>query len=188
MASETPLEVAARSILLSSIRTIGDGANRLVYPSSSFVDGDGGDDDVAVDGVLDSTTTLIAARALSKLGRSDLAWDFLRTLFIAQGSDGFLPRYVYLNRTTKTSGDYDDESGEGGGEGEVAFAGARWDEFVGPHPGPKLFPHPPKGRAPPPSNGISDVRIWSSNTISASPHHSTTVLDVFYLSNQTEAE
>ena len=92
----TALEVAARSLLLSSIRTIGSGTGRLVYPASSC-DGDG---EVAVDGVVDSTTTLVAARALSKLGRSDLAWDFLRTMFAAQGSDGFMPRFAYLNRTT----------------------------------------------------------------------------------------
>jgi hypothetical protein len=170
----TALEVAARSLLLSSIRTIGSGAGRLVYPASSC----DCDDEVAVDGVVDSTTTLVAARALSKLGRSDLAWDFLRTMFAAQGSDGFMPRFAYLNRTTTTI------------DGGASFEGARWEEFAGDHPGPKLFPAAPGGRAPPFSRvvGETDVRVWSSNTISASPHHSTAVLEIFYLSNQTDAE
>ncbi|KAL3782346.1 hypothetical protein ACHAW5_003863 [Stephanodiscus triporus] len=176
----TPLDVAARSILLSSIRTIGDGANRLIYPS----------DDGVVDGVVETTTTLVAARALSKLGRSDLAWDFLRTLFGAQGSDGFLPKFVYLNRTAAIDDDDDDDDGGGGGDGgsTTVLEGAGWHEFVGARPGPRLFPHAPKGRAPPSPIGGSDVRVWSSNTISASPHHSTSVLDIFYLSNQTEAD
>ncbi len=175
----TALEVAARSLLLSSIRAIGSGAGRLVYPATSCDQGDGdGDGEVAVDGVVDSTTTLVAARALSKLGRSDLAWDFLRTMFAAQGSDGFMPRFAYLNRTTTTI------------DGRASFEGARWEEFAGDHPGPKLFPAAPGGRAPPSSRvvGETDVRVWSSNTISASPHHSTAVLDIFYLSNQTDAE
>ena len=175
----TALEVAARSLLLSSIRAIGSGAGRLVYPATSCDQGDGdGDGEVAVDGVVDSTTTLVAARALSKLGRSDLAWDFLRTMFAAQGSDGFMPRFAYLNRTTTTI------------DGGASFEGARWEEFAGDHPGPKLFPAAPGGRAPPSSRvvGETDVRVWSSNTISASPHHSTAVLEIFYLSNQTDAE
>jgi hypothetical protein len=176
---ETALEVAARSLLLSSIRTIGSGADRLVYPATSC-DGDG-DGVVVFDGVVDSTTTLVAARVLSKLGRSDLAWDFLRTLFAAQGSDGFMPRFAYLNRTNiDDDGDDDDAAG--------AFAGVGWVEFVGDRPGPKLFPDAPRGRAPPFPVGKTDVRVWSSNTISASPHHSTTVLEIFYLSNQTDAE
>jgi len=186
----TALEVAARSLLLSSIRTIGSGAGRLVYPATSC---DGDDDAVAVDGVVDSTTTLVAARALSKLGRSDLAWDFLRTLFAAQGSDGFVPRFAYLNRTTTTtttSRTIDDDVGDDEDEVAGAFEGARWEEFVGDQPGPKLFPAAPGGRAPPSSRvvGETDVRVWSSNTISASPHHSTAVLEIFYLSNQTDAE
>ena len=175
----TALEVAARSLLLSSIRAIGSGAGRLVYPATSCDQGDGdGDGEVAVDGVVDSTTTLVAARALSKLGRSDLAWDFLRTMFAAQGSDGFMPRFAYLNRTTTTI------------DGGASFEGARWEEFAGDHPGPKLFSAAPGGRAPPSSRvvGETDVRVWSSNTISASPHHSTAVLEIFYLSNQTDAE
>lgn len=169
MRSETTLEVTARTLLLSSIRTIGDSRNKFIYPS----------DDGVVNGIVDTTSTLIAARALSKLGRSDISWEFLRTLFSAQGNNGFLPRYVYLNRTT-----VDDE-----GEGTHIFEGAEWNEFIGEYPGPKLFPNAPKHRAPPPpSIDESGVRIWSSNTISASPHHSTSVVEIFYLSNQTDAD
>lgn len=169
MRSETTLEVTARALLLSSIRTIGESRNKFIYPS----------DDGVVNGIVDTTSTLIAARALSKLGRSDISWEFVRTLFHAQGNNGFLPRYVYLNRTTV----YDE------GAGTHIFEGAEWNEFVGEYPGPKLFPNAPKNRAPPSSSmDESDVRIWSSNTISASPYHATSVLELFYLSNQTDAD
>jgi hypothetical protein len=170
---ESTLESNARSLLLSSIRTIGDGTNtkKFIYPTSCI--------DATVDGIVDSTATLIAARTLSKVGRSDISWDFLRTLFSAQGSNGFLPRFVYLNHT--------DENG--------VVVGAKWEEFIGPYPGPKLFPTAPKEHVPSSNlenyygkNDEMKVKIWSSNTLTASPHHATTVLEVFYMSNQTNAE
>ncbi|KAL7537843.1 hypothetical protein ACHAXR_008115, partial [Thalassiosira sp. AJA248-18] len=175
--TETGLESRARSLLASSIRTIGNGPNKFIYPI--ICDG--------VDGVVDSTTTLITARALSKLGRSDLAWEFLRTLFAAQGSDGFLPRFVYLEENT--------------GEEE---GGSMWNkEFIGPYPGPKLFnevdafengcvPLPDahyrpgkKSQSRTPKKCDSNLTIRSSNTLMAQPHHATTILEIFYLSDQT---
>jgi hypothetical protein len=163
------LESNARSLLLSSIRTIGDGtAKKIIY--LTVCDN--------VDGIVDSTATLIAARTLSKIGRSDISWDFLRTMFSGQGSNGFLPKFVYLNHTMK-----DDEQGD-------VVLGAKWEEFIGPYPGPKLFPSVPKQYVPSSyfDNDETKVKIWSSNTLSASPHHATTVLEVFYMSNQTDAE
>mmetsp|Transcript_17311 Transcript_17311/g.31438 ORF Transcript_17311/g.31438 Transcript_17311/m.31438 type:complete len:137 (-) Transcript_17311:254-664(-) len=76
--TETALETRARTLLAYSIRTIGDGSHKFIYPTAC----------ISIDGIVDSTTTLITARTVSKLGRSDLSWDFLRTLFIAQGSNG----------------------------------------------------------------------------------------------------
>jgi hypothetical protein len=169
---QSTLESNACSILLSSIRSIEDGTHKFIYPTACD----------AIDGIVDSTSTLIAARTFSKIGRSDISWEFLRTLFSAQGSNGFLPRFVYLNRTIQ------DEQGE-----NSVIEGSGWDEFVGPFPGPKLFPAAPKGYVPSSrlENGVLDestVQIWSSNTITAAPHHATTILEVFYFSNQTMAE
>ena len=116
--TETALESRARTLLASSIRTIGgDGgaAHRYVYPTAC--DGIGG--------FVDSTTTLVAARTFSKVGRSDMAWDFLRTLFSAQGSNGFLPRFVYLNSSSMTV-----EGGEGGDDGVVLGTAC---EIIGLH-------------------------------------------------------
>ena len=178
---ESTLESNARSLLLSSIRTIGDGTHKkYIYPTSCY--------DTIVDGIVDSTATLIAARTLSKIGRSDISWDFLRTLFSAQGSNGFLPRFVYLNHTVKG----DDKSSNHDESGVVV--GAKWEEFIGPYPGPKLFPTAPNDYVPSSyleNYGKDDetkVKIWSSNAIAASPHHATTILEVFYMSNQTNAE
>lgn len=188
---ESTLESNARSLLLSSIRTIGDGTHtqKFVYPTSCY--------DTNVDGIVDSTTTLIAARTFSKIGRSDISWNFLRTVFSAQGSNGFLPRFVYLNHTLKGAEDSSDEDkiNNKGGDGGVVV-GAKWEEFIGPYPGPKLFPTALKEYIPSSSylenyGGKKDetkVNIWSSNTLAASPHHATTILEVFYMSNQTNSE
>ncbi|KAL9187428.1 hypothetical protein ACHAXT_001531 [Thalassiosira profunda] len=173
----TALEARARSVLASSIRSsLGDGTHKLVYPAPC----DG------VDGVLDSTTTLLTARVFSKLGRSDLAWEFLRTLFRGQGANGFLPRYLYLNHTDPDTN---------------TFEGARWEYFVGAYPGPKLFSEAPEGYVPQSSvaneyNLHPDAAqqpqdvfgIWSSNTLMALPYHATLILETFYLSNQTDAD
>mmetsp|Transcript_14615 Transcript_14615/g.31058 ORF Transcript_14615/g.31058 Transcript_14615/m.31058 type:complete len:648 (-) Transcript_14615:385-2328(-) len=172
--SETSLEIRARSLLASSVRTIGDGSHPYIYPTPCE----------SINGVVDSTATLIIARIFSKLQRSDLAWNFLITLFSAQGSNGFLPRYVYLNRTAIE---------------ESAFEGAAWEDFIGPYPGPKLFHSSPEGYVPqlPATKkkkkraNANDpkyeakVNIWSSNTIMAPPYHATSILEIFYLSNQT---
>jgi hypothetical protein len=85
---------------------------------------------------------------------------------------------VFLHRTT-----VDNEGG-----GTPIMEGAGWNEFIGEYPGPKLFPNAPKNLAPPSPIDDSDVQIWSFNTISASLHHSTSVLEIFYLSNQTNAD
>ena len=106
--TKTALESRAGSLLLDSIRSIGEGVlNKHIYPT-----------EFDTDGVVDTTTTLISARTFSKLGRSDLAWDFLRTLFSGQGNNGFLPRYVYLNHT--------DVFGK-------LVSGCEWNEFIGKH-------------------------------------------------------
>ena len=162
--TKTALESRAGSLLLDSIRSIGEGVHKHLYPTEFDT----------IDGVVDTTTTLISARTFSKLGRSDLAWEFLRTLFSGQGNNGFLPRYVYLNHT--------DVFGN-------LVSGCEWNEFIGPYPGPKLFPNA-KGNTPPSSSNElhSNVKIWTSNTLMSPPYHSTTILEIFYLSNQTDVD
>ncbi|KAL7497654.1 hypothetical protein ACHAWT_005673 [Skeletonema menzelii] len=161
--TNTPLESQARSILASAIHSIPSATSSYSYPRAY--------NSSNVDGVVDSTTLLIAARTLSKLGRSDLSWDFLRTLFLGQSSNGFLPRLVYLNHTNT--------------DNKQKFEGAAWSDFIGSYPGPKLF-----GSKPPEEHAINpsldaETKVWSSNTIMATPHHATSILEIFYLSNQT---
>ena len=67
---------------------------------------------------------LVAARTLSNIGRSDIAWGFLRTLFSGQGENGIMPRFVYLNHTDVYGNKVD---------------GVGWVDFVGLYPGPKLL-------------------------------------------------
>lgn len=159
----TSLETAARSILSNSIRAVGTPPNEYIYPASCS------------EGLVDTTTTLLAARALAKTGRSDLAWSFVKTVFSAQGSNGFLPRYLYLNFTDEYN----------------TFTGAPWVEFMGSYPGPKLFPARPAGYLPQAGSEDSEgsrMKIHSSNTLSAPPSHATAVLDIFFLSNQTSTD
>lgn len=91
-----------------------------------------------------------------------MAWTFLRTLFASQGSNGFMPKYIYLNDTYQDGFD-------------------SMPEFIGPYPGPKLFKSIEK-------NSFNNINVWSSNTLMASPYHATTILEVFYLSNQTTVD
>ena len=159
----TSLDTAARGILSNSIRSIGTPPNEYIYPESCS------------EGLVDTSTTLLAARALAKTGRSDLAWSFIKTVFSAQGSNGFLPRYVYLNFTDEYN----------------TFTGAPWVEFMGSEPGPKLFPARPAGYLPQAgSEGREESRmkIHTSTTLSAPPSHATAVLDIFFLSNQTSTD
>jgi hypothetical protein len=176
----TPLESQARSILASSVLAIGTTSSSIYYYPRAYNSSE-------VDGVVDSTTVLLAARTLSKLGRSDLSWEFLRTLFSAQSSNGFLPKIVYLNHTTNNNNKHE-------------FEGAAWSNFLGPYPGPKLFAN--KAAATTASSEEEDLiynplfdtaaaattKLWSSNTIMATPHHATSILDIFYLSNQTSED
>jgi len=78
---------------------------------------------------------------------------------------------VYLNHTTNTK--------------QHEFEGAAWSDFIGVYPGPKLFDNKaPEEYVIQPSLE-NETKIWSSNTIMATPHHATSILEIFYLSNQT---
>lgn len=162
---QTALESRARALLLDSINTIGNNKNNYTYITEWYKGG-----------VIESTATLISARTFANIGKSDLSWEFLRALFSGQGTNGFIPRFVYMNTTDDNTGKLIDGSG--------------WVDFVGPYPGPRLFPNSPNGNEPPSSNNHESkiVNIWTSNTIKAPPFHATAVLEVFYLSNQTDAD
>jgi len=162
----TPLESQARSILASSIHSIPSttsSSSSIYYYPKAYNSTD-------VNGVVDSTTLLLAARTLSKLGRSDLSWEFLRTLFRAQSSNGFLPKLVYLNHTNND---------------KQEFEGAAWKDFIGIYPGPKLFGDMASEEDAIQQSLDTETKVWSSNTIMATPHHATSILEIFYLSNQT---
>lgn len=154
----TSLESQARSILASSVL---HSVSSLTYPQAY--------NSSEVNGVVDSTTVLVTARILSKLGRSDLSWGFLRTLFSAQYSNGFLPKLVYLNHTNN----------------ENEFEGAAWRDFLGSYPGPTLFKAIDEDFI---DSSDATTKIWSSSTIMATPHHATSILETFYLSNQTSED
>lgn len=154
----TPLESHGRSILASSVHSISNFTYPLAYNSSE------------IEGVVDSTTVLLAVRTFSKLGRADLSWKFLRTLFVAQDDSGFLPKLVYLNYTYNNNNE---------------FVGAAWNDFIGSFPGPKLFPSDEHNVSP---SSDKAVKIWSTNTLMAMPSHATTILETFYLSNQTSED
>lgn len=47
-------------------------------------------------GVQESTSTLLSARTLMKANHTEECWARLETLFSAQASNGFLPKYVYF--------------------------------------------------------------------------------------------
>jgi len=159
---QTALESRARALLLDSIHTIDNNENNYTYITEWYEGG-----------IIESTTTLISARVFSKIGNADLSWEFLRALFCGQGSNGFIPRFVYMNTTDVNTG--------------KLVVGSGWVDFVGPYPGPKLFPNSPNGNEPDNLRSKS-VNIWTSNTIMAPPFHATTVLEVFYLSNQTDED
>ncbi|KAL7489650.1 hypothetical protein ACHAW6_015300 [Cyclotella cf. meneghiniana] len=156
------LQASARSLLESSTRTITyPGTQRQFTFSTPCAELD----PTKNENILETTAILIAARTLSKLGRSDLSWKYLKTLFASQGSNGFMPKFVFLNETYAPGVD------------KMAY-------FIGPFPGPTLFQSSSKGYLPPGDN----INVWSSNTIMASPYHATTILEIFYLGNQTSVD
>ncbi|KAL7460161.1 hypothetical protein ACHAXS_000625, partial [Conticribra weissflogii] len=178
--NKTSLESQARSILASSIRILTDAGSsddddvkepiqkKIIFPApcSGIYDPEEDTNDHAE--ITESTTTLLAARVLSKLGRSDLSWEFLRTLFAAQEADGFMPRYVYFS----------DNNGLPGWK----------DYFIGPYPGPQLFIESSGENSSRQKDQSSSLKMGSSKGVMAPPHHATSILETFYLSNQTKTD
>jgi len=125
--------------------------------------------------VQESTSALLAARALAKAGHSSKAWEILEYIFTSQGSNGILPKYIYddskvfplqrTNETIKNSSRY--------------IPGTCL-------PSSRLFGMVPPSYQPLLTSISQRIGIASSGRITSPPFHARIVLDVFYLSNQTE--
>jgi hypothetical protein len=99
--------------------------------------------------VQESTSTLLAARALAKSGNVTLAWESLRSLVTGQRDDGFIPKFRYLQHSRPSEDD--DDSGGGGG-----------NEYYLNHttiPGPRLGSH--LSALPLHASVVLDIFAWS---------------------------
>ena len=120
--------------------------------------------------IQESTTTLLSARALAKAGYSNYAWEAIESLFAVQGSNGFVPRYRYPP-------DYNNM--------ECMSINNCY-----PFPPSPLFnitnTNLDSTAYSSTSTSTSSIGLIGSGRIAAAPFHSTYILDVFYLSNQTD--
>eukprot|EP00815_Leptocylindrus_aporus_P005832 CAMPEP_0116053922 /NCGR_PEP_ID=MMETSP0322-20121206/2480_1 /TAXON_ID=163516 /ORGANISM="Leptocylindrus danicus var. apora, Strain B651" /LENGTH=719 /DNA_ID=CAMNT_0003537187 /DNA_START=211 /DNA_END=2370 /DNA_ORIENTATION=+ len=112
--------------------------------------------------VMDTNEAMLAARAFSKSGNANAAWDILSSVFAAQGSNGFIPRYVYFDALNLT-------------QGELWLNGTAYPNY-------SLFGVPPVEFRP------VDEGVRGSGMLAATPMLSSMVLDVFYLSNQADVD
>ncbi len=141
--------------------------------------------------VQESTTTLLFARALVKANRTDDAWASLRSLFSVQGFNGYLPKYRYFNSTAQNDDSepspsyfYDDTNIpklETFGLGSVP---SRYQ----PCPSDQIDSSSTCLDSSSEYTYVNEVGIKGSGRLSALPMHSTTILEIFYLSNQTASD
>lgn len=138
----------------------------------------------------ESTSTLITAVALMKSNRTKEAWSTLRSLFSQQGYNGFLPKYRFSQTVTDIS-----EPGYFCENTEI--------------PTYRFFKESLPSRykpCPPLIDGVSDessitcldfyseytyvneLQFKGSGRLAALPLHSTAILEIFYLSNQTASD
>lgn len=115
--------------------------------------------------VMDTNEAMFAARAFSKDGQIDLAWRIVQSVFLAQGSNGFIPRYIYFDRDNST-------------------IDQQWIEGT-EYPNYPIFGDPPSEYKPV-SVENDEYVVRGSGMLSASPFISSIVMDIFYLSNQTD--
>ena len=160
--------------------------------------------------VQESTSTLVAARALIKANQTDDAWSCLRSLFAMQGTNGFMPRYIYWNNHHHDNNTHMEEDGEY----SYYYNGTHIPKatlFPSAHTLPTRYTPCPSSLdqhtytyqyqyqyqyAPTPTSmsclDINDsytytqeLNISTSGRLSALPMHATSLLELFYLSNQT---
>ena len=158
--------------------------------------------------VQESTTTLLAARALVKANRTEEAWSYLRSLFSVQAQNGFMPKYRYAPQPSATPPNTENEndsiedveklSREYYYKNTVIPTEALFNKNSMPR---KYLPCPREedteistSTSKSPStcfdyNGdytfISEINVTSSGRLAALPMHASSILDMFYLSNQT---
>ena len=132
----------------------------------------------------ESTSALLAARALAKTGGADLdadvnansttndfsafAWEILDTIWASAGSNGHMPRYAYPFNWNSSHSQSQYIPG-------TAFPSASFFDGTAP----KEYTPAVADDAPP---------IFASGRISSPPFHATVALHSFYLSNQTDAD
>jgi len=138
----------------------------------------------------ESTSTLIAAVALMKANRTTAAWSALRSLFSQQGYNGFLPKYVFSQPVTNFT-----ELGYFCENTEIPTS-RLFKESLPPH----YKPCPPLVDGASGDSSITCLDFYSEYTyanelqfkgsgrLAALPLHSTAILEIFYLSNQTSSD
>ncbi|GFH43620.1 hypothetical protein CTEN210_00093 [Chaetoceros tenuissimus] len=144
--------------------------------------------------VQESTSSLYTARTLMKANRTSDAWEHLRSLFSMQGMNGYMPKYIFWNTNSE----------EENISNEIFYNGTsipRYDSFVDTslmptnyQPCPKTSKEEVQLESKDSSScldfsgnnlHIDEMDISSSGRLSALPIHSTVLLEMFYLSNQT---
>lgn len=110
----------------------------------------------------ESTSSLFAARAYAKAGRSRDAWEAIESLFSVQSTNGMIPKFRYSpsNDTRSFVNDTD-------------------------IPNWPLFQNASQSFFPPETSLANKLGVRSSGRLSGVPLHATLVLEIFYLSNQT---
>lgn len=158
-------------------------------------------------GVQESTSTLLAARALVKANRTSECWAYLDSLFTVQSPNGFLPKYRYF----PIDNDGDDDNNNNDVDDGVFVVDDDDDGQINvPYyykntriPASKLF-NSSMPKDPCPQNQqtyastcfnsmqeytfVHELNITSSGRLSALPIHATSILEIFYLSNQTSSD
>ena len=149
--------------------------------------------------VQESTSTLLAAQALAKSNRFELAWETLRSFFVVQGKNGFLPKYRFAAEgPTNTPAILQDvtsyntqRAARDDSNTETIDIPTR-DKFG---PLPNFYqPCPPSSSAHSKDPSCYDahnaltytslLQIQSSGRLSALPLHASVVLDIFLASSQ----
>lgn len=147
--------------------------------------------------VQESTSSLYTARTLMKANRTSDAWEHLRSLFSMQGKNGYMPKYIFWN----TNSEEENISNTTFYNGTTI---PRYDSFADTSFMPTNYQPCPKTskslkeeiqlESKDPSScldfsgnnlHIDEIDITSSGRLSALPIHSTVLLEMFYLSNQT---
>mmetsp|Transcript_52815 Transcript_52815/g.78711 ORF Transcript_52815/g.78711 Transcript_52815/m.78711 type:complete len:863 (+) Transcript_52815:175-2763(+) len=122
----------------------------------------------------ESSSTLLAARALAKAGHSKQAWEIIESLFAAQGANGFLPRYRYAAVHHPNHNTIQEEKKEQHTKVKNYIENSTFPNY------PLFQSAPPHSYAPPTLSSVTELH--GSGRIAAPPFHASILLDVFYLS------